>query len=148
MTYTWKGVGEGLKICHMFSDSFIFKQNFYRSFLLMEVVGGDAQLVIFCGRHKSMIPRWVNFRAPFLQVSAWKVSKYRVFSCPSFPVFGLNTEIYSVNFLIQSKYGIIRTRKNSAFGHFSTGLVVFFPDNIKKCCLLKKISIISFILFT
>ena len=40
MTYKWKGVGEGLKICHMFSDSFIFKQNFYRSFLRMDVVGG------------------------------------------------------------------------------------------------------------
>ena len=28
--------------------------------------------------------------------TAWKVSKYGVFSGPYFPVFGLNTEIYSV----------------------------------------------------
>ena len=32
-----------------------------------------------------------------------KVSKYWVFSGPYFPVFGLNTEIYEVNFRIQSK---------------------------------------------
>ena len=29
--------------------------------------------------------------------TAWKVSKYGVFSRPYFPVFGLNTEIYCVN---------------------------------------------------
>ena len=28
--------------------------------------------------------------------TAWKVSKYRLFSGPYFPVFGLNTEIYGV----------------------------------------------------
>ena len=36
----------------------------------------------------------------FLQVlinAAWKVPKYRVFSSLYFPVFGLNTEIYSAN---------------------------------------------------
>ena len=37
---------------------------------------------------------------------AWKVSKYRVFSGPYFPVFGLNTGKY-------------RPEKNSVFGHFS-----------------------------
>ena len=31
----------------------------------------------------------------------WKVSKYRVFSCPYFPVFGLNTEIYEINFVFR-----------------------------------------------
>ena len=41
--------------------------------------------------------------------TARKVSKYGVFSGPYFPVFGLNTEIYSVNLHIQSKYGKIRT---------------------------------------
>ena len=51
--------------------------------------------------------------------TAWKVSKYRVFSGPYFPAFGLNTEIYLVNLRIQSKCGKIRTRKNSPFGHFS-----------------------------
>ena len=36
-----------------------------------------------------------------------------------FPVLGLSTETYEINLCIQSKYGKIRTRKNSAFGHFS-----------------------------
>ena len=43
--------------------------------------------------------------------TAWKVSKYRLFSGPYFPVFGLNTEIYS-------ECRKIRTRKNSVFGYF------------------------------
>ena len=50
---------------------------------------------------------------------AWKVSKYRVFSGPYFPVFELNTEIYRVNLRIQDKYKEIQTRKSSAVGHFS-----------------------------
>ena len=41
----------------------------------------------------------------------------RVFSGRYFPLFGLNTEIYSVNLPIQSEYR--RTRINSVFGHFS-----------------------------
>ena len=41
--------------------------------------------------------------------TAWKVCKYRVFSGPYFPIFGLNTEIYSVNLRIQSEYRKIRT---------------------------------------
>ena len=40
-------------------------------------------------------------------------------SFPYFPVCGLNTDIYSVNFRTQSIYGKIRTRENSVFGHFS-----------------------------
>ena len=47
------------------------------------------------------------------------MSKYGDFSGPYFPVFGLNMEIYSVNFRIQSKYRKIWTRKNSVFGPFS-----------------------------
>ena len=50
--------------------------------------------------------------------TAQKVFKYGVFFVPCFPVFGLNTEIYSGNFCIQSntgKYG----PENSVFGHFS-----------------------------
>ena len=39
-------------------------------------------------------------------VTAWKVSKYGVFYCPYFNVFGLNRKV--------------RTRKNSVFGHFSS----------------------------
>ena len=42
--------------------------------------------------------------------TAWKVSKYWVFSGPYFPAFGLNTE---------SECRKIRTRKNSVFGHIS-----------------------------
>ena len=52
-------------------------------------------------------------------ITAWKVSKYRVISGPYFPVFGLNTEISSVNLRIYFKYKKIRTRNNSVFGHFS-----------------------------
>ena len=48
---------------------------------------------------------------------AWKVSKCRVFSSPYFPVFGLN---------IQSEYRKIRTRKYSAFGHFSCNVCLCF----------------------
>ena len=51
--------------------------------------------------------------------TAWKVSKYRVFSVPCFPIFGLNMDIYFVNIRIQSEYSKTGTRKNSVFGHFS-----------------------------
>ena len=47
--------------------------------------------------------------------TACKVSKYGVFSGPYFNAFGLNTEIY----VIQFEYRKIRTRKNSIFGDFS-----------------------------
>ena len=36
---------------------------------------------------------------------AWKVSKYEVISGPYFPVFGLNTQIYSVFNSTTEKYG-------------------------------------------
>ena len=64
-----------------------------------------------CGRARIMKLTKTN--------TAWKVFKYRVFSGPYFPVFGLNTEIYGVNLRIQSKYRKMRTRKNSVFRHFS-----------------------------
>ena len=54
--------------------------------------------------------------------TAWKVSKYGVFSGPYFPTFGLNTDRYSVSLRIQSDCEKIRTRKNSVFGHFSRSL--------------------------
>ena len=41
------------------------------------------------------------------------------FSGPYFPIFELNTEIYSVNLCIQSEWGKIWTRKNFVFGNFS-----------------------------
>ena len=45
--------------------------------------------------------------------TAWKVSKYGVFSCPYFSIFGLNTEIYSLNLRIQSKYGPEKLNKTA-----------------------------------
>ena len=49
-------------------------------------------------------------RVSFL-TTAWKVSKYRAFYGPYFPVFELNMEIYYVNLRIQSKYRKIRAKK-------------------------------------
>ena len=43
----------------------------------------------------------------------------RSFSGPYFPVVGLNTEIYGINFRIQSEYRKIETRKNSISRNFS-----------------------------
>ena len=40
-----------------------------------------------------------------------KEALIRSFSRPYFPAYGLNTEIYLVNLLIQSKCGKIRSRK-------------------------------------
>ena len=51
--------------------------------------------------------------------TAWKVSKYWIFSGPYLPAFGLNAESYSISLCIQPKCGKIRTRKNFVFGHFS-----------------------------
>ena len=52
--------------------------------------------------------------------TAWKVSKYGVFSDPYFTgTFGLNTERYFVYLCIQPECGKIRTRKNFIFGHIS-----------------------------
>ena len=62
------------------------------------------------------------FFCKFLHIpscTAWKASRYGVISGPYFPAFGMNTEIYFVNLLIQSEYRKIRTRNNSVFGHFS-----------------------------
>ena len=52
------------------------------------------------------------------------MSKYGVFSCPLFLVFGLNTETYSVILRIQSEYRKIRTGKYSIFEHFSRSDIV------------------------
>ena len=49
----------GLEIYHMSTDSFVFKQNIYFSFLRMEGVGRRVtKLAIFCGHHKCMNPKW------------------------------------------------------------------------------------------
>ena len=47
-----------------------------------------------------------------------KFPKDEVFYGPYFPVFGVNTNIYSVNLRIQSKYGKIRTKKTLYFDTF------------------------------
>ena len=75
--------------------------------------------------------RRINFAATFstlfdfllnhigILCTAWKVSKYGVFSGPYFSAFGLNTERYRVSPRIQSECGKIRTIKHSVFGYFS-----------------------------
>ena len=65
--------------------------------------------------------------------TAWKVSKYGVFSGPYFPLFGLNTEIYGVNLRIQTEYRKIRTRKVSVFGNFSRSVKFAKPATFQKC---------------
>ena len=64
---------------------------------------------------------------PWEICTAWK---------PYFPVFGLNTEIYFVNFSIQSEYRKIRTRNNSIFGHFSRSDC---KNNLWKQCFKKSL---------
>ena len=58
-----------------------------------------------------------------INITVWKVSKYRVISGTYFPVFWLNTERYGVSLRIQSKYMKTWTRNNSVFGHFSRCLI-------------------------
>ena len=62
----------------------------------------------FCSWFETFLPKRLHFLCNFTcnhnnsshrfieTFTAWKVCKYRVFSGPYFPVFGLNTEIYSV----------------------------------------------------
>ena len=56
------------------------------------------------------------------------------FSGPYFPAFGLNTEMYFVNFCIQSECEKIRTRKNPNTYNFYTMFIVmkFFGSMITK----------------
>ena len=60
------------------------------------------------------------------EITAWKMSKYGVFSGPYFLAFGLNTERYSVSLRIQSEWRKIRARKNSVCGHFSRNEYIVF----------------------
>ena len=48
-----------------------------------------------------------------------KSIRFRSYSGPCFPVFGLNTERYFVSLRTQSECGKIRIRKKPLFGHFS-----------------------------
>ena len=54
-----------------------------------------------------------------IRITELKVSKYGFNTGPYFPMLGMNTDIYSLNFRIQSEFGKIRTGKISVFGHFS-----------------------------
>ena len=60
-----------------------------------------------------------------------KCPNMEVFFGLYFPVFGLNTEIYSVNLVIQSKYGKIRARKSSIFGQFSYSAWLLWESEIQ-----------------
>ena len=53
-----------------------------------------------------------------------KSVQIRSFSGPCFPIFGLNTEIFSVNLLIQSENWKIRIRKNSILDTFNAVYVI------------------------
>ena len=79
---------------------------------------GMKTLVGFLPGHQNFLPQIV-----LKSTTAWKVSRYGVFSGPYFPVFGLNTEIY-VNLRSQSKYRKVRTMNNSVSGHFSHSVPV------------------------
>ena len=46
----------GVKICCVFTGSFIFKQQIYCSFLQVGVGAGMKKLVIYGGHHNCMIP--------------------------------------------------------------------------------------------
>ena len=67
---------------------------------------------------RNVVKVFFHFHYP-IYYTAWKVSKYGVFSGPYFPAFGLNTERYEVSLCIQFECEKIRTRKNSVFRHFS-----------------------------
>ena len=60
----------------------------------------------------------------YFHVFGLNTERYGVISDPYFPVFGQNTERNGVSLLIQSEYRKIRTRNNSAFGHFLRSDVV------------------------
>ena len=55
----------------------------------------------------------------FQELHGVKIVQIRRYFWSVFPVFGLNTERYSVSLRIQSEYTKIRNGNNSAFGHFS-----------------------------
>ena len=65
----------------------------------------------------------VELKLIYLLYTEWKVSKYRVFSGPYFPTFGLNTRD------TKSECGKIRTRRNSIFGHISCSVSYYYWIN-------------------
>ena len=72
--------------------------------------------------------------------TAWKVSKYGVFSVPYFPAFGLNTERY-VSLRIQSECGKMRTRITPNTDTFQA------VDILAKQCFRKNFSTLPIIAF-
>ena len=77
-------------------------------------------------------PSFCKFLSDVTKTVFWESKKHCVksvqiwsFTCPYFPVLGLNTEIYGINLRIQLRYWKIRTRKNSVFGHFARSEKVF-----------------------
>ena len=77
-----------------------------------------------------------------LSITAWKVSKYGVFSGPYFTAFGLNTERDGVFLRIQFEYGKIRTRKKNRIWTLFTQCVIYKikpKENMKQEFRLKKI---------
>ena len=67
--------------------------------------------------------------------TAWKVFKYGVFS----------GSYFSVNFCIQVKYGKVRTRKNSVFGHFLLSMIVIQNFSVSEILLKFKLLKYSFL---
>ena len=75
---------------YVFDDGSQFKSNTLKSY--WRIYWPDFAHIVICSNYSSPIH------------TEWKVSKYRVISGLDFPVFGLNTEIYSLNLRIQSEY--------------------------------------------
>ena len=77
--------------------------------------------------------------------TAWKLSKYGVFSGPYFRPFGLDTERYEVSLRMQSECAKIRIRKNSEFGQFSRSDAFYAVVlSVSILCFLTKSSNIQF----
>ena len=77
----------------------------------------------------------------FLWTALRKNVQFRSFSGPHFPAFGLNTEIYSVNFRIQSEYGKKMYQKNFEYRHFSCGAISFLFSFTRANSFLSRISL-------
>ena len=71
-----------------------------------------TQISEYLENEKSFLDEINHIFHSFWKATAWKESKYGVFSGPYFSIFRLNTEIYGVNLHIQFKHGKILTRKN------------------------------------
>ena len=70
--------------------------------------------------------------SPYLQITLREnISSYGILFGHYFIVLGLNTEIYTVNLRIQSKYGKTLTRKNYAFEDFSHSLKNMITESMQ-----------------